>query len=1659
MCVAVLVASSAAEVRGQSALDGFDPNANGPILAVAVQPDGKILLGGDFTTLSPNGGAAITRNHIARLNPDGTLDIAFNPNANDTVQSIAVQADGKILVGGYFNGANSIGGQSRNRIARLEATTGLADSFDPNANFLVFTIAVQPDGKILAGGDFTTIGGQTRNHIARLNTDGTLDPAFNPNANGFVSSIVVQADGKILAGGDFSGANSIGGQTRNFIARLDAATGLADSFNPNANLFVRTIAVQADGKILAGGYFNGANSIGGQARNRIARLDPTTGLADSFDPNANNIVRSIVVQADGRILVGGFFSGANGIGGQTRNFMARLDPTSGLADSFDPGPTSSVFAIALQPDGKIVAGGAFTFLFPNGAVGGGPARNRIARLETDGRVDQTVDLNLDTPWWINAIAVQPDGKFLIGGTFNGVLGVARKNLARLNTDGTLDTAFNPSPNEQVLTIAVQADGKILVGGLFHGTNAIGGQTRNYIARLDPVTGLADAFNPNANSQVSSIALQADGKVLVGGYFATIGGQARRDLARLDGTTGLADAFNPNPSSGVTSIIVQADGRILVAGTFVTIGGQTRPRIARLDAATGLADLFNSNANTDVETIAVQGDGSVLAGGSFNWIGGQTRRRIARLDAITGLADSFDPNARDEVSSIALYADGRVLAGGDFSITNAIGGLQNSIGGQTRNHIARLDAAIGLADSFNPNASGSVDSIKVQPDGKILAGGRFFNIGGQQRKIFARLSNDTAALQNLEVTQTTITWTRGGSSPVFGRTTFEYSGDNVTYTPLGQGTPAGSNWTLTGLNLPIGQNFYIRARGHYGGGDNGESIAESVRLAFLTAPTGTPTPTPTPPPPSPTPPPTPTPTPSPTPTPTPTASPSPPPVCSTTITHSTSQAITPGNSISCNNGIGHADNSYWRAFNMATFTGLAQYDVTSVSFGVESANQTQPVTLRLYAQTGGTFPTGLRTQIGTTTINVDSSQSGTVITTPLTATVPAGTSELVMEIFTPNGQAAGNLFFLGSNASPETGPSYLRAFDCGMMTTPTTTAALGFPNVHFIMNVHGSCSGAAATPTPTPPANGKIVFMSDPQTFETFSEIYTMDSNGANRTQVSHAGNQAGLSKASWSPDGTDIVHAKAIIQWNPPQVFPSGIATILHGFLTTGTGLEGDSEPAWSPDGTRIAFTRTGEIYVMSANGSNQTNLTNNPAGDTQATWSPDSQRIAFARDGDIYVMNSDGSNQSSLTNGQGGYYPDWSPDGTKIAFTTSRDGNAEIYAMNADGSNQTRLTNDAGNDYHPSWSPDSARIAFTSNRNGNLDIYVMNADGSNPTNLTNNPVPDYEPNWERLITLPPPTPSPTPTATATATPTATATATATAPGTPTVTPTGTPTATATATPTATGTPIPPTQAINLSTRMRVQTAANVGIGGFIITGTDPKHVLLRAIGPSLTQLGVPDALADPVLELHGEDAFVTIVNNNWRDDPAQETAIRATGIAPTNDLESAIDATLASGAYTAIVRGNGNTLGVALFEVYDLSPAPGSKLGNISTRAFVDTGNNIVIAGFIVGGPPQTGLDKIIVRGLGPSLTELGVPDALADPRLDLRDANGTLLLSNDNWQDDPTGQIGIQLIAAGLAPTNQLESGLVATLPPGLYTALLSGVNNGTGVGLVEVYDRGPP
>jgi len=1145
--VAVLLTSGAATVRGQSALDGFNPNANGFVHVVVTQSDGKILIGGEFTSLSPNGGAPVQRNHIARLNPDGTLDVDFNPDANEIVRAIAVQADGNILAGGDFHGANSIGGADRNYLARLNAITGSVMNDDltfPNASGPVYSLAVQANRQILVGGVFhgaNSIGGAERNYIARLEMTGAVDMMFNPNAQNAVFAIVMQGDGKILVGGFFHKANSIGGADRNNIARLER-DGTADMmFDPDANDVVRAIAVQADGKILIGGGFT---SVDGQVRNRIARLDATTGkiMGDDlmFDPNASNPVLAIAMQADGKILVGGQFNGANSIGGANRNFMARLK-TTGEADlTFNPNASLTVLAIAVQPDGKILAGG----IGFNGANSiDGQTRNGIARLETDGRLDQTLDLGF-VDGLVYATAVQPDGKILIGGDFTTVFGnVRRNNIARLNADGTLDS-FDPDADNAVNAIAVQSDGQILIGGDFTRINNVGGlnapnslpilEARYHIARLNGDGTLDRGFQAFANAPVYSIAVQADTRILVGGVFDMVASSnlsqevPRSHVARFEATGEVDLPFSPDADDEVYTIAVEANNNILVGGAFTHIASVELHGIARLNPAGALVPL-NSGANGGVvDAIAVQANGRILAGGDFLNIGGSLFKRLARLNSIGEPEAGFDPNANDIVYSISVPADGKILAGGAFHGAN-------SIGGADRNYIARLDAATGKITSeadlmFDPDANGEVYAIAVQADGKILVGGNFGSggqpsIGGQPRNAFARLSNNIAALQKLTVSQNifwgNIIWTRNGSSPQFTRVTFDYSTNNVTYSRLGNGKAAAGKWFLatTSLRFPTNVNFYIRARGYYRSGrfNGSESITETVRNAFIR-------------------------------------------------------------------------------------------------------------------------PTRLKTA---TAINLS-------------------------------------------------------------------------------------------------------------------------------------------------------------------------------------------------------------------------------------------------------------------------------------------------------------TR-----------------AQIVF---------CCAENSEGSGPL---------------------------------------------------------------------------------------VPTGSAPAIGGFIITGNAPKHVLIRAIGPSLSAFGVPGALQDPVLELHGPDTFATITNDNWRDDPEHEAQILATGLPPTDDRESAIEATLDPGAYTALVTGNGNASGVALVEVYDVDEEPVSTLANISTRAFVGTGDNILIAGVILGNGDGDG--RIVVRGIGPSLTAFGVPNALADPTLELRDNNGALLISNNDWQENP--EQAAELSAAGLAPTNQLESGMAAALPPGLYTALLAGLNNGTGVGLVEVYDLGAP
>jgi hypothetical protein len=224
--------------------------------------------------------------------------------------------------------------------------------------------------------------------------------------------------------------------------------------------------------------------------------------------------------------------------------------------------------------------------------------------------------------------------------------------------------------------------------------------------------------------------------------------------------------------------------------------------------------------------------------------------------------------------------------------------------------------------------------------------------------------------------------------------------------------------------------------------------------------------------------------------------------------------------------------------------------------------------------------------------------------------------------------------------------------------------------------------------------------------------------------------------------------------------------------------------------------------------------------------------------------------------------------------------------------------------------------------------------------------------------------------------------------------------------------------------------------------------VIVRAMGPSLTQYGVPGVLADPTLNLHNSTGQLITSNNNWKD--TQQAEIQASGKAPASDLESAILTTLDPGAYTVVIRGVNSTTGIALVEAYDLDRTVDSKFANVSTRGYVQTGDNVVIGGLII---QENSPAKVIVRAIGPSLTQAGIANPLQDPTLELRDGNGALIISNDNWKDSQQAEIQ----ATGLAPSNNAESAILATLSPGAYTVIVKGKNETSGVALVETYQLG--
>jgi uncharacterized delta-60 repeat protein len=653
---------------------GNGDGADERVITSAIQSDGKIVIGGQFYYYNGS-----PRNRIARLNADGTLDATFNPGtgASDYVYAIAIQGDGKIIIGGWFTSYN---GTSRNRIARLNADGTLDASFNSGtgANDRVYSICIQGDGKIIIGGLFTSYNGSSINRIARLNADGALDPTFNPGsgANNYIWSTTMQSDGKIIIGGVFTSYN---GATMNHIARLNANGTIDATFNigTGANDNVFKTAIKSDGKIIIGGAFTSYN---GTNRNRIALLNADGTLDATFNlgTGANDWIFTTTLLSDGRIIIGGDFFYYNGA---RKGRIARLnaDGTLDLAFNSGTGANSNVFTTAIQSNGKITIGGGFTSY-------NGSQRMNIARLNANGTLDNTFDPGAGTNNDIWASAIQIDGKIIIGGWFTSYNGTPINSIARLNTDGTLDNTFNigTDPSGQIYSIALQGDGRIIIGGAY---NSFNGSSRNCIARINTDGTLDNTFNPGtgANGVVYTSAIQSDGKIIIGGQFTSYNGSPRNNIARLNADGTLDATFNPGTGANwdVNTITPLSDGKIIIGGEFTSYNGSPRNRIARLNADGTLDAAFNpgTGANGPVRSIVIQCNAKIIIGGFFTSYNGSPRNCIARLNADGTLDAGFNPGtgASSLVYTTALQSDGGIIIGGNFTSYNGTG----------RNRIARI----------------------------------------------------------------------------------------------------------------------------------------------------------------------------------------------------------------------------------------------------------------------------------------------------------------------------------------------------------------------------------------------------------------------------------------------------------------------------------------------------------------------------------------------------------------------------------------------------------------------------------------------------------------------------------------------------------------------------------------------------------------------------------------------------------------------------------------------------------------------------------------------------------------------------------------------------------------------------------------------------------
>ena len=732
---------------------GFDhgKGCDDVVRGSAVQPDGKIIIAGEFSSINGK------QSPLARLHSDGRIDTTFNaPIFNNfySIHDLKIQLDGKIIVAGQFSVNNN--GSSQGNITRLNADGSLDSTFvmDYYIDDEIRTMAIQSDGKLIIGGLFEHIGSYNKSYIARLNANGTLDSTFIAEANWNVLTCAVQGDDKILVGGWFYLMN---GTPFQGLARLNPDGSLDSSFQigTGASGFVHKAMEMSDGKLLVSGSFlsfNGTNTP------NIVRL-LMDGVVDStFHPenalitNSTYRISYFQAQPNGKIVIGGKFKLTSSTG-NSNQWMARLEPDGSEDTIFASSEVSDeVYTSSLQSDGKLIIGGAFTEV-------GGIQKNYIARLNQNGFLDSTFNLGLGANGMVYGSVLQPDGKIILVGSFDRVNGHRRNGIVRLEANGLVDTDFSPVNMPGNLKIGLlQPDSKILVIG-----------DSMYIVRLN-ADGTADPtfISPFANTggSINTCFLYPDGKIFVAGNFYNAMTGNASSMARLLPNGDFDSAFVPGngPNNTILTSVIQADGKIIIGGEFTEVNNSPRIRLARLLPDGALDPSYIVSINYGVKCCDLQPDGKLIIGGSFTIIDGLVRRTLARINQNGSLDTSFQAgiNLFGQVSKIKALPDGKTLVCGSLSVNTYLQ-LHGLVRFQSN---GVLDYTFNTGDGPN---SPWTNTFEIQPDEKIIVAGDFTAFNGIGRNRVTRLEVCQSSLgpDTTVVECNSFTWDNGQTYLVSG----------------------------------------------------------------------------------------------------------------------------------------------------------------------------------------------------------------------------------------------------------------------------------------------------------------------------------------------------------------------------------------------------------------------------------------------------------------------------------------------------------------------------------------------------------------------------------------------------------------------------------------------------------------------------------------------------------------------------------------------------------------------------------------------------------------------------------------------------------------------------------------------------------------------------